>query len=97
MILAIQLARVVNEVYHLYNRHQQPFVMLCVNLDHGMYGYYFSVLYRCSLIAHLMNIMRIYGSVALDIHSKMILYMLNYWQAKYLAICSNNAIGGFLN
>ena len=37
MILIMQLARVVNEVYHLYNKNHQPFVMLCVNLDHGIY------------------------------------------------------------
>ncbi|XP_065887523.1 mismatch repair endonuclease PMS2-like [Dysidea avara] len=30
-----KLARVVNETYHLYNRHQQPFVVLCVSMDHG--------------------------------------------------------------
>ena len=30
-----QLSKVVNEIYHQYNRHQYPFVSLIVNMEKG--------------------------------------------------------------
>ena len=33
-----KLSRTVNEVYHMYNRHQFPFVMLDVSLARGRWG-----------------------------------------------------------
>lgn len=36
-VLPSQLSRVVNEVYHSYNRHQYPCVVLNISTDRGQY------------------------------------------------------------
>ena len=36
ILTIFQLTKVVNEVYHQFNRHQYPFVVLTVNMEKGM-------------------------------------------------------------
>ena len=36
-VLSMQLSKTVNEVYHTYNRHQSPFVVLDIQTRRGMY------------------------------------------------------------
>ena len=38
--LCVQLAKTVNEVYHKYNRHQNPFIILNFNTKRGIFIYY---------------------------------------------------------